>query len=156
MVLGTDRLGVADDDEYRVLLALTSYFVNYCSTSPPAQTQSVSSLPLLSTRVSYLHPSRNIKIRERKTSMVRRDAAFVAFRISLLHVYCTLLFVMLPAPHRREYAAGMGQHILCIAGEMVPSHDRAFNILKETTREVSGVYSVETLLALTDYTTILL
>eukprot|EP00903_Cladosiphon_okamuranus_P017316 g15955.t1 len=35
-----------------------------------------------------------------------------------------------------EYAAGMGQHILCIAGEMIPSHDRAFNILKETTREV--------------------
>ncbi|CAN0124697.1 unnamed protein product, partial [Ectocarpus sp. 8 AP-2014] len=35
-----------------------------------------------------------------------------------------------------EYAAGMGQHILCLAGEMIPSHDRAFNILKDTTREV--------------------
>ncbi|CAM9773404.1 unnamed protein product, partial [Hapterophycus canaliculatus] len=30
----------------------------------------------------------------------------------------------------------MGQHILSIAGELVPAHDRAFNILKETTREV--------------------
>lgn len=40
---------------------------------------------------------------------------------------------------RREYAAGMGQHILCIAGEMAPSHDRAYGILKETTREVSWV-----------------
>ncbi|CBN74371.1 expressed unknown protein [Ectocarpus siliculosus] len=35
-----------------------------------------------------------------------------------------------------EYAAGMGQHILCLAGEMIPSHDRPFNILKDTTREV--------------------
>lgn len=33
----------------------------------------------------------------------------------------------------------MGRHILCVAGEMVPSHDRAFGILKETTREVGGV-----------------
>ena len=35
----------------------------------------------------------------------------------------------------------MGRHILCIAGEMVPSHERAFSILKETTREVGGVNS---------------
>ncbi|CAM9702799.1 unnamed protein product [Pylaiella littoralis] len=35
-----------------------------------------------------------------------------------------------------EYAAGMGQHILCLAGEMIPSHDRAFIVLKETTAQV--------------------
>lgn len=50
-----------------------------------------------------------------------------------------LLFLTLFFADHSEYASGMGQHILCLAGEMVPAHDRSFNILKETTREVGFV-----------------
>ena len=39
---------------------------------------------------------------------------------------------------RREYVLGMGQRILCLAGEMGPSHARGFDVLREITREVGG------------------
>ncbi|CAM9488125.1 unnamed protein product, partial [Laminaria digitata] len=35
-----------------------------------------------------------------------------------------------------EYVLDMGQRILCLAGEMGPSHARGFDVLKELTREV--------------------